>query len=100
MCTCYTLFKGVNCATTGIIFSSTTLDILLLHSQLDSFKGTVLHLKSERAASSAFYMIEVESDDVTTFTMRGDGYSVLHKVRSETPNLSFVNKPQQSGCCR
>lgn len=80
VCDCYPQFSGVNCGTTGVIWSSTTLDILLLHSELDFYSGNLLHLRTERWPSSAFYHMYIESDDQKTFTMRGDGYTVLHRV--------------------
>jgi hypothetical protein len=91
VCDCYTQFDGVNCGVTGVIFTSTTLDILLLHSQLDYYSGNVLHLKSERPSSSSFYLIYADSDDDPTFSMRGDGLTELYKASHGSFRITCAN---------
>lgn len=80
VCDCFNQFSGSNCGVTGVVWSSTTVDILLLHSEMDTYSGNLLHLKTERPPSKDFYHLVMESDDEKTFTMRGDGYTVLYKV--------------------
>ena len=82
VCDCFSQFDGANCAMTGVVWSTSSSDILLLHSLLDTFDGSVLHMVTERPASSAFYWMYLESDDMPTLTIAGDGRTTLYKVRS------------------
>lgn len=81
-CTCFEGYDGQSCGETDLVWTSFNLAVLYLHPQLASYSANVLHLMTERPASSSFYHIYVESAGVfDTFSMRGDGFSKLHRVR-------------------
>ena len=79
-CQCYEGYSGSNCATTYIeATTNVDGDVLLLHSLYDNFEGNLLHLKTDRTASSGFKSIVVESASENTFEISGNGDVNIYK---------------------
>lgn len=80
MCECLAGFVGASCEESEGDESGSSLAVLYVRAQLESYGATMLHLVSERPSSSEFYQLFVESDWANLFSIRGDGYSTLHTV--------------------